>query len=178
MTREPRIYLIAATTLIVGLLMACAAEAEPTPPAPAPAAAQVPAPPPTAALPAAAQPASPTPTPQPSESQMITSDIANSALQDLTVNVGTTVTWTNKDGAPHTTTSGAPGSTSGLWDSSTLSRDRQFSYTFDQVGTFPYFCKIHTYMIATVTVVESGAPASGQAPSGGQTPTTGSGDGY
>ena len=67
MTREPRFCLIAVTTLIGGVLMACASESEPAPTAaaPQPAAAQVTAPTAAAPPPAAAQVASPTPTTAP-----------------------------------------------------------------------------------------------------------------
>ncbi len=66
---------------------------------------------------------------------------------DLTIPLGTTVTWTNKDGAPHTTTSD-----DGLWDSGGLSQGASFSHTFDQAGTFNYHCSIHTSIKGTITV--------------------------
>ncbi len=99
-------------------------------------------------------------------SEPVASDIIDFTLEDLTVQVGTTVTWTNIDAAPHTTTAGAPGSLSGQWDSSTLQTNGTFPFNFDQVGVFPYFCTIHPFMTATVTVVEAGAE-----PVGDQTPT-------
>ena len=52
------------------------------------------------------------------------------------------------------------------WDSTTLQTDGTFSFTFGQVGVFPYFCTIHPFMTATVTVVEAGAELVGD-----QTPT-------
>ena len=176
MTRESRIYLIAVTTLIGGLLMACASESEPAPTvaAPQPAAAQVAAPTaapvPTAAaastLTATALPPTPTPTtpPQPSQPQTVVSYIFYFTYENVTVNVGSTVTWDNKDSYLHTATSGTHHAATGLWDSGALSLDEQFSFTFKQVGTFPYFCRIHHDMTATVTVVASGAPASGKSP--------------
>ena len=124
---------------------------------------------------ATAVPPTPTPTP-PAQAQSIDSDIANFALEDLTVNVGTKVTWTNRDGAPHTTTSGTPSSPSGLWNSGTLSRDNKFSFTFSEAGTFRYYCDIHNSMTGTVTVVASGAATSGQAPSNGATATSSGSD--
>ena len=50
----------------------------------------------------------------------VQANIQNFTHQDLTVEVGGTVVWTQKDGASHTTTSGAPGSSDGVWDSGTL----------------------------------------------------------
>jgi len=47
----------------------------------------------------------------------------------------------------HTTTSD-----DGLWDSATLQPGEQFSFAFDQPGTYTYFCSIHPSMTATIVV--------------------------
>ncbi|MEX1010660.1 MAG: plastocyanin/azurin family copper-binding protein [Balneolaceae bacterium] len=72
-----------------------------------------------------------------------------------TVTVGTTITWTNTSDVNHTVTSGSGGSPDGLFDSGTLSPDQTFSYTFDEVGNYPYYCIPHVDMgmTGTVTVV-------------------------
>lgn len=77
---------------------------------------------------------------------------------DITINAGDTVRWTNPTGTLHTTTSG-PGCTHNttgvVWDSGTLSRGDTFSFTFDQPGTYPYFCIFHCIsfgMMGTITV--------------------------
>ncbi len=67
--------------------------------------------------------------------------------QTLTVAKGTTVTWTNNDSTTHTVTSD-----SGVWDSGNLAVGKTFSYTFNQTGTFPYHCQIHTNMTAKIVV--------------------------
>lgn len=69
------------------------------------------------------------------------------ASANLTVAKGTTVTWTNGDGAPHTVTgdNGGPNSPS-------LGTGQSYSYTFNTIGTFPYHCAVHPMMTATVTV--------------------------
>ena len=67
----------------------------------------------------------------------------------LTVKVGTTVTWTNQDSAPHTITSDA-----GDWDSGQLSNGQSFSHTFDQAGTFAYHCSVHPSMTGTIVVTQ------------------------
>ena len=107
--------------------------------------------------------ASPTPTsePQPTEAaQAVTSDIKDFTLQDLSVDVGASVTWIQRDRTPHTTTSGQPGSQTGLWDSGALSEGGSFQHTFTEAGTFPYFCRFHpSTMRATITVVGAGSPA-------------------
>ena len=39
-----------------------------------------------------------------------------------------------------------------MWDSATLKPGEQFSFTFDDAGTFAYFCNIHPSMTATIVV--------------------------
>jgi len=75
-----------------------------------------------------------------------------------TISIGTTIKWTNYDGFNHTVTSGVPGTPSGLFDSGNIGSSGTFSYTFDQAGTFNYFCKIHTSMTGTITVQSSTYP--------------------
>jgi plastocyanin len=65
----------------------------------------------------------------------------------LTVPVGTTVTWTNRDDIPHTVVS-----TEGAFKSKVLDTDEKFSFTFSKAGTFPYFCSIHPKMTGKVIV--------------------------
>jgi plastocyanin len=65
----------------------------------------------------------------------------------LTVKVGTTVTWTNKDTATHTVVSDT-----GVFGSGNLATNASFSYTFSTAGTFTYHCSIHPNMKATVIV--------------------------
>jgi plastocyanin len=56
--------------------------------------------------------------------------------------VGDTVQWTWSAGG-HTSTSGAPGSPTGFWDSGFLNQGQTFSFTFNSAGSFPYFCSAH-----------------------------------
>jgi plastocyanin len=65
----------------------------------------------------------------------------------LTVPVGTTVTWTNRDDIPHTIVS-----TEGVFKSKVLDTDEKFAYTFGKAGTYPYFCSIHPKMTGKVIV--------------------------
>ena len=97
-------------------------------------------------------------TPVVGEGPTVQATIKDFALPDLTVAVGTIVTWTNEDGAPHTTTSGQGGTFDDAgWNSASLSKGKSFSHTFDQVGTFPYTCRIHPSLSGTVTVTETAA---------------------
>jgi plastocyanin len=66
---------------------------------------------------------------------------------DLTVDAGTTVTWTNSDRVSHTSTSDAAG-----WNSGTIPAGGQFAFRFQNSGTFRYHCTIHPGMIGTVVV--------------------------
>ncbi len=63
----------------------------------------------------------------------------------LTVAVGTSVTWTNRDDIPHTVVS-----TDGAFKSKVLDTDEKFSFTFSKAGTYPYFCSIHPKMTGKV----------------------------
>jgi plastocyanin len=65
----------------------------------------------------------------------------------LTVAVGTTVTWTNRDDIPHTVVS-----TDKVFKSKVLDTDEKFSFTFAKAGTYPYFCSIHPKMTGSVVV--------------------------
>ena len=65
----------------------------------------------------------------------------------LTVAVGTTVTWTDRDDIPHTVVS-----TDGVFKSKVLDTDEKFSFTFNKPGAFPYFCSIHPKMTGKVVV--------------------------
>jgi plastocyanin len=76
-----------------------------------------------------------------------TVDIKNFAFAPsaLTVPKGTKITWTNNDSAPHKIDSDS-------FNSATLSQGQSFSYTFNQAGTFSYFCSLHPSMKGSITV--------------------------
>ena len=69
------------------------------------------------------------------------------APNKLSVEVGTTVTWTNRDDIPHNVVS-----TEKKFSSPVLDTDQNYSFTFREPGSFPYFCKIHPKMTGTVQV--------------------------
>jgi len=92
------------------------------------------------------------------------------APAELTVTVGTTVTWINKDPIGHTVTEGNPASpkpSSGrLFDSShgteganviVIPPGQSWSYTFNKLGTYDYYCIPHPYMKGRVIVLSSGS---------------------
>ena len=64
----------------------------------------------------------------------------------LTINSGTTVTWTNRDSVTHTATSD-----SGAFNGN-VAPNAQYSFTFQNQGTFTYHCSIHPNMVGSVVV--------------------------
>ncbi len=104
------------------------------------------------------------PTPTPESEPSPTTTIAEVSISGfafvpatITIPVGTTVTWTHNDSPPHTVSS-----RDGLFDAGTLSPGAAFSYTFEQNGTFEYYCKIHPYMTAKIIVGEEEAVSLGE----------------
>ncbi len=88
----------------------------------------------------------PTPTPVVTETPATTPvSTASVEIKDfafnpatLTISKGTTVTWTHNDTAPHTVTEN-----NNVFNSPTLTKGQTFSYTFNEAGTFDYYCSIH-----------------------------------
>ena len=80
---------------------------------------------------------------------------------EVTISTGSTVSWTNDDSVPHTVTS-----TDGVFDSGIFDPGANFTWTFDQPGSFPYACQIHPQMQGTVIAegeaVASAAPVPSQ----------------
>jgi plastocyanin len=68
----------------------------------------------------------------------------------ITVTAGTTIKWTNKDGAAHTVTSDAGAAEA--FDSGSMANGSSFSYQFKTAGTFHYHCTFHAGMKASVIV--------------------------
>jgi plastocyanin len=82
----------------------------------------------------------PEPTQAPSPAEEITVNIVDSSFthSTITVPVGTTVIWTHNGQYPHTVTLD-----DGSFDSDSLSSGDTYIYTFDQAGTYTYYCKFH-----------------------------------
>jgi plastocyanin len=76
---------------------------------------------------------------------------------NITVEPGTTVTWVQSGDNSHTTTS-----YDGLWDSGMIEggTDGTFSFTFEEPGTYDYFCIPHEALGMVGTVTVSGGSAS------------------
>jgi LPXTG-motif cell wall-anchored protein len=147
--------------------------AEPAAPEPAPAA---PAPAPAQPAPAAPAPAPAAPEPQflgdegaekapASEPKALAAASGSVTIADfdftpatITVSQGDTVTWNNNGPTPHSATAN-----DGSFDTGILKKGQTSSHTFNQAGTFSYFCKPHPFMKATVVVqaAQSGGATGG-----------------
>ncbi|WP_148686792.1 cupredoxin domain-containing protein [Candidatus Nitrosocosmicus hydrocola] len=83
--------------------------------------------------------------------------------REISINVNGTIKWVNNDIEPHTVTSGiggglnslltnSQGKPNGLFDSGLFSAGDSISITFNNSGTFNYFCTIHPWMEGIVQV--------------------------
>jgi plastocyanin len=75
---------------------------------------------------------------------------------ELTVHVGDTVTFENKDDTRHTATHGENGTAAdnAEFDIDLPENGATGEYTFDEAGDFPVTCKVHPDMNMTITVEE------------------------
>jgi len=65
----------------------------------------------------------------------------------VTVPVGSTVRWTNRDDVPHNVVNEDKSV-----KSKTMDTDENFSYTFTKPGTYTYYCSIHPRMTGKIVV--------------------------
>ncbi len=68
------------------------------------------------------------------------------------VEKGKSVTWLNEDSSFHSVTSGFYGEPSGIFDSGYLDPYQYYTLSFDEYGTYDYFCTLHPWMKAQVIV--------------------------
>ncbi|MFQ5781647.1 MAG: plastocyanin/azurin family copper-binding protein [Nitrosopumilus sp.] len=87
----------------------------------------------------------------------------------IQINVGDTITWENNDREAHTVTSGEGtgrfewmsqkqggfGKPDGIFDSGRFLPNDSWTYKFEKVGTFSYYCIIHPWMEGIVNVGEN-----------------------
>ncbi|MBI4232639.1 cupredoxin family copper-binding protein [Candidatus Peregrinibacteria bacterium] len=69
------------------------------------------------------------------------------SLSTIEVTLGSKVTWTNQDQAPHSIVS-----QDGTLSSPNLKQGESFDFTFDSAGTYDYSCGIHPSMKGQVIV--------------------------
>jgi plastocyanin len=67
--------------------------------------------------------------------------------RNLTIPVGSKVTWINKDEEPHKVAE-----VNSLFTSKPLDTDEGFTYEFKTAGKYEYFCTVHPRMTGTIIV--------------------------
>src|SRR5262245_42219123 len=82
------------------------------------------------------------------DAHAIAIDNFNFAPMRSAVAIGTTVTWSNRDDAPHNIVS-----TDRQFKSPVLDTGEQFSHRFERAGTYTYFCSLHPRMTGAIEVV-------------------------
>ena len=70
----------------------------------------------------------------------------------LTINSGDTIRWENPDTAAHTITSVTDMAPDGLFDSGLFMPNTFFEFTFEEPGTYDYFCIVHPWMDSSIQV--------------------------
>ena len=88
-----------------------------------------------------------------------------------TIEVGDSVTWSNRDSAPHDATGDG-------WSTPLLVQGESASVTFEAAGTFGYICSVHPDMTGSVTVAAAaGGGDDGDGDGDGGNDGGGAGDG-
>jgi plastocyanin len=67
--------------------------------------------------------------------------------RDLTIAVGQSVTWVNRDDVPHTVVS-----TGRAFASGALDTDQTYAHAFTAPGTYAYYCGVHPHMTGRIIV--------------------------
>jgi plastocyanin len=67
--------------------------------------------------------------------------------RNLTIPVGSKVTWTNKDEEPHKVAE-----VNSAFASAPLDTDEGFTFEFKTPGKYEYFCTVHPRMTGTIIV--------------------------
>jgi|SRR3989344_2744357 len=65
---------------------------------------------------------------------------------EIIVQEGTTVTWKHDDSVTHIIVS------QGLFESENLEKNQEFSFTFNEIGEYNYYCSIHPSMKGKIIV--------------------------
>ncbi len=83
-------------------------------------------------------------------------DVSSSSFYrplNLETTIGTMVTWINEDNVPHTIQSQDEfGKVIALFNSAPLNTGDRFEFTFEESGTYNYFCSFHPWRVGLVTV--------------------------
>ncbi len=88
----------------------------------------------------------------------------------LTIQVGDTVTWVNKDPMPHTVTADEGEFDSGQSPDDFLQTDGTFSHTFNSAGEFSYTCVLHPMSGRIIVEEDEPEPAPSNEPENSPAP--------
>ena len=72
---------------------------------------------------------------------------------EVVVKKGTTIVWENIDPVPHKIRSGSPSNPNDIFVSELLYQNDRFEHTFDETGTYEYYCVPHPLMKAKITLI-------------------------
>ncbi|MGH2654112.1 MAG: plastocyanin/azurin family copper-binding protein [Actinomycetota bacterium] len=86
------------------------------------------------------------------ERPSVTVQMFKFAPASVRVRAGTTVRWRNTDEVLHTVTAGTPQETTGRFDGDLDGAGTAFRFTFEEPGSYPYFCSRHPFMRGEVLV--------------------------
>jgi len=84
-----------------------------------------------------------------------------SGTSTTTINVGDTVEWDWQSGFHSTSSGSCPGGSctqNNIWNSGATSGPHSFQYTFNNAGTFPYFCSVHLASMQGTVIVKAPPP--------------------
>jgi plastocyanin len=70
----------------------------------------------------------------------------------ITAKPGEEITWINEDSAFHSVTSGSYDEPTDMFDSGYLDPYQSFSLSFEEKGTYDYFCTLHPWMKGQVII--------------------------
>ena len=88
-----------------------------------------------------------TPTPNYKDSNNITISGFQFIEKEIYIDVGTTITWTNKDGSMHTASS-----IDYKFDSGYLDQNQTYEFKFISAGVYTYRCSLHSGMLGKISV--------------------------
>ncbi len=73
--------------------------------------------------------------------------------ETLSVPAGTTVTWSNEDATSHTVTAGSEDEPDPqAFDLEVDEQGQTVAFTFEDAGTYAYYCELHPFMTGTIEV--------------------------
>ncbi len=79
---------------------------------------------------------------------------------EITIRKGVEVIWSNNDVTAHTVIYGQKGGSDAgsEFDSGMIRSNTVYSHSFEDIGEYPYFCKIHSWMTGRIIVAEDVQP--------------------